>query len=244
MNNNTKRTDVADIRAIIDELDKEGQLITSKSIGERLGQSGANVHRILVMFGIDLKPYQDKYRAQERIRKAKESIEVTTRLRGMDTAQHTLDELVALSGFSGTAKQLKRLLVAQKMPYKTKSWFAQHLKKVQTDDKTLRELYKECDLESQGISFATFRTRLYENAIPYKQLINRKNWWQDLQGKDKHVPQEAIDELHHYFKENEIDTTAYTLKELYGYFDFNMPYLAFRHLMLDQGIQTKTLTTK
>jgi AraC-like DNA-binding protein len=241
MNNNTKRKDVADIRAIIDELDKEGQLITSKAIGERLGQSGANVHRILVMFGIDLKPYQDKYRAEERVRKAKESIDIATRLRAIDTSQHTLNELVALTGFNGTDKQLKRLLIAQKLPYKTKSWFAQHLKKVQTDDKTLRELYNECGLESQGIAFATFRTRLYENAIPYRQLIKRKNWWQDLEGKDKHIPQEAIDELHQYFKEHDIDTRAYTLKELYGYFDFNMPYLAFKHLILNQNIQTNDI---
>ena len=241
-NNNSKRDNVADIRAIIEELDKKGELITSKAIGERLGQTGANVHRILVQFNINLKPYQDKHRAKERIKKAQEDIDIVFRLKLADTATHTIDELIALTNYQGTAKDLKRILIAHKLPYKTKSWFAQHLKKVPTADKTLSELYRECELDGSDISFATFRTRLYENAIPYKQLINRKNWWQNLNGKDKHVPQEAIDELHSYFKENDIQPKDYTMKELYGYFDFNMPYLAFKHLMKDQGIETSRAT--
>ena len=245
MQSNTKRKDAQDILKIIDELDKQGVLITAPSIAQKFGQTPANVHRILQMFNIDLKPYQRKYRAKVKQDRANNQVKdqagTVAKLNALDTAKYTLTELVNQTAFQGTERQLKAIMVQHKLAYKTKSWFAQHLKKVETENKTLRELFNECKLHESDITFATFRTRLYENAIPYKQLITRKNWWTDLQGLDKQVPQEAIDELHAYFKEHQVNTPDYTIKELYGYFDFNMPYLAFKHLIISQNIQTNTI---
>ena len=243
MNSNTKRKDVDDIYQIIKELDEKGQYVCAPLIAKHLNQSAANVHRIIQNFKIDLKPYQRKHRANKAIRQAGETSRAVAQLKSIATANYTLTELCNLIDFQGTEKQLKSIMINHALPYKTKSWFAQHLKKVDTKDKTLSELYRECKLDGSDISFATFRTRLYENAIPYKQLIKRKNWWQNLEGKDKHVPQEAIDELYKYFEDNQVNPADYTLKELYGYFECNMPYLAFKHLIISQGIETHELRT-
>jgi len=64
----------------------------------------------------------------------------------------------------------------------------------------MRELFNECKAKDKSINYTTFRTRLYENAIPYKTVWSRNIWWKDLKGLDKNVPQEAIDELHTYLK--------------------------------------------
>ena len=241
MNSNTKRKDVDDIYEIIEQLDRNGEYVCAPTIAKELGQTPANVHRIVQNFKIDLKPYQRKHRANKAIQRAADTTKAIAQLRGVDTAKHTLSELCRLIAYPGTEKQLKAILIAHALPYKTKSWFAQYLKKVDTRDKTLSELYEQCNLDGSDISFATFRTRLYENAIPYKQLIHRKNWWQNLSGVNKHVPQDAVDELYRYFEDNEVNPADYTLKELYGYFDFNMPYLAFKHLIISQNIQTNDI---
>lgn len=243
MNSNTKRKDVDDIYAIIKQLDDNGEYVCAPTIAKQLGQSPANVHRIMQNFKIDLKPYQRKFRANRAILQAKETGEALAQLRGIDTANYTVAELAKRIAYPGTEKQLKTVMINHALPYKTKSWFAQYLKKVDTHDKTLNELYEQCNLDGSDISFATFRTRLYENAIPYKQLIQRKNWWQNLSGVNKHVPQDAVDELYRYFEDNQVNPADYTLKELYGYFDFNMPYLAFKHIVISQGIQTHEVRT-
>lgn len=243
MQNNAKRNDANDILEIIKSMDNNGELITAPAIAKYVGQTASNVHRIIKIFKIDLKPYQKKFREnkikkilKEFNQKQKKTVDC---LKNIDTASYNLSELLKITNFQGTEKQLKDILINHKMAFKTKSWFAQHLKRVETQEMTLRELYKECKLQENDITFATFRTRLYENAIPYKQIITRKNWWQNLSGIDKKVPQKAIDELYSYFKENNVNSEEYTIKELYGYFDFNMPYLAFKHLILTQEIKTK-----
>ncbi|HAU4290873.1 TPA: hypothetical protein ACQVKY_005152 [Serratia marcescens] len=245
MQSNSKREDVQDILDIIEKLDSKGELITALAIAKQLGQTKANVHRILKMFNIDLKPYQDKYRAKAKAQRTQALIDsqadTVASLRALDTAKHTLPELMALIGFTDSERALKAILVREKLPYKTKSWFARELKKVDTKDKTMRQLYEDCGLQDEGITLATFRTRLHENAIPYKQIIKTRFWWTGLEGKNKQVPQEAIDELHKYFKDNKVNTAEYTIKELYGYFDFNMPYMAFKHLIISQNIQTNTI---
>lgn len=245
MQKNKKRVDAKDIQIIIDKLVAKKELVTEKSIAGLFGQTPANIHRIVKMFAIDLKPYQASHRAQVKIDKLisirHEQVSILTQLKNIDTSKYTLSELLNMVDFQGTDKQLKTILVNQQLTYKTKSWFAQHLKKVDTQDKSLRTLFEECKLNEQDVSFATFRTRLYENAIPYKQVIVGKNWWQNLKQVDKQVPQDAIDELHAYFKINNVISADYTLKELYGYFDFDMPYLAFKHLIVSQEIKTKLI---
>lgn len=235
---NNKRNDVQDILAIIKEMDRKGEFITAPTISKYVGQSAANVSRILKAFEVDLKPYQVKYKA-----KAKEAAiqDIAKRLKRLNTANYTLEQLAEKIGFTDGTRKLKAILVREKLPYKTKSWFAQHLKKVETENKTMRELFDECKAKDKSLSYTTFRTRLYENAIPYKAVWSRKIWWQDLKGLDKNVPQDAIDELHAYFKDHQVNTLDYTAKELYGYFDFNMPYLAFKHLLVSQNIQTATV---
>ncbi|MCD0496800.1 hypothetical protein LP085_08060 [Achromobacter sp. MY14] len=232
---NNKRNDVQDILAIIKDMDERGEWITAPTISKYLGQSAANVSRILKAFGVSLRPYQAKYKAKV---KEQDISTIAARLRRFKTENYTLEQLAEKTGYDGGTRKLKAILVKEKLPYKTKSWFAQHLKKVETESKTMRELFNECKAKDKSINYTTFRTRLYENAIPYKTVWSRKIWWQDLKGLDKNVPQDAIDELHAYFKENQVNTLDYTAKELYGYFDFNMPYLAFKHLIVSQGIET------
>lgn len=243
---NTKRTDVEDIKDIIKKLDAKEVLVTATSIAEQFGQTPANVHRILKLFEIDLRPYQHKHRAKIKVERFNNIVEdqaaIIAKLHSTETVKYTLQELVNLMDFKGNVRQLKSIMVREKLIYKTKSWFAQHLKKMDTQCKSLRELFKECNLDENEVSFATFRTRLYENAIPYQQIIFRKNWWQRLQDLDKQIPQDAIDELHAYFKTYNVKTTDYTTKELYGYFDFDMPYLAFKHLIISQKIRTKKIS--
>lgn len=245
MQNNSKREDVHDILVIIENLDAKGELITALSIAKQLGQTKANVHRILKMFEIDLNPYQTKHRAKVKQQRAQaladSQADIVAALRALDTAKHTLPELMDLIAFDGTERGLKAILVREKLPYKTKSWFAKELKKADTTGKTMRELYEECGLETEGVSLTTFRTRLHENAIPYKQIIKTRFWWTGLEGTNKQVPQNAIDELHKYFKDNKVNTAEYTIKELYGYFDFDMPYMAFKHLIISQNIRTNTI---
>lgn len=243
MNKNIKRKDVDDIYKVIKELDKNGEYITIRLIAKHLNQTSANIHRIIKNFKIDLKPYKDKYKINKSIREANEKNKAIIQLKQIDTANYTIRELINLIEFPGTEKQFKSILINNALPYKTKSWFAQYLKKLNTQEKTLYELYRDCQLNETDISFATFRTRLYENAIPYKQLIQRKAWWKNLSGVNKHVPQDAIDELYSYFKNNNVNPAEYTLKELYGYFDFNMPYLAFKHIIISQGVKTLELRT-
>lgn len=130
------------------------------------------------MFEIDLKPYQTKHRAKVKQQRAQaladSQADIVAALRALDTAKHTLPELMDLIAFDGTERGLKAILVREKLPYKTKSWFAKELKKADTTGKTMRELYEECGLETEGVSLTTFRTRLHENAIPYKQIIKTR----------------------------------------------------------------------
>lgn len=169
MKNNEKRTDVSDIEKIITQLDNAGKMITSKSIGEEIGQTAANIHRILINFKINLKPYQNKYRAEKEIKKNQEITATISKLKNLNTtSDYTLEELIKIINFSGELKEFKSLMIKEKIPY-TKLKFIRELKKIDTEKKTLKELYSYCDLKEDEINLATFRTRLYEHNIDYKK---------------------------------------------------------------------------
>lgn len=242
MKKTNKRNDVQDILKIIRQMDASDEFITTNSIGKHLNQTGANIHRILKTFDIDLKPYQKRFRLERQASKVSlknQNKQSMDRLKKLNTAKHSLTEIARMIDFKGTAAELKTLLVHNIIPFKTKIWFTHYLKSQDTSNLTMRELFKKCRLNEDEISYGTFRTRLYENAIPYKSKSTAPKWWNELSHIDRQVPTKARDDLKTFFDLCHINTTDYTLKELFGYFDFNMTYLSFKKLMKAQDIQTK-----
>lgn len=229
---NTKRNDVDDIMQIIKRLDDQGIYITSKSIANELKQTPANVHRILTLFNIDLKPYKAKFKNNKQAQKNITDNAYLSKMKGLETYKHTVDELIKVAEFKGTEKEFKKFLREHNIVFKTKSWFVNLLNDIPTKQHTLKELYDLCELTDDEVSLSTFRTRLYDNGVPYKKVNNYSR-------KQTSVPHNAMADLTKFFQENEIETAGYTIRELYGNFDFDLSFNNFRLLLKRQGIKTK-----
>lgn len=227
---NTKRNDVDDIMQIIKRLDEQGIYITSKSIANELKQTPANVHRILTLFNIDLKPYKAKFKNNKQAQKNITDNAYLSKMKGLETYKHTVDELMQIAEFQGTEKEFKKFLKEHNIVFKNKSWFVNLLNDIPTYQYTLRELYELCGLTENDVSLSTFRTRLYDNGVPYKKVNNHTR---------KIVPHNAMADLSKFLNENEIYPSAYTMRELYGNFDFDLSFNNFRLLLKRQGIKTK-----
>lgn len=227
---NTKRKNIDDILEIIKRLDEKGILITSQAIAKEMNQTSANIHRILTLFNIDLRPYKAKYKANKLAIKNSQDSQYISKMRGVETFKHTITELMQIAEFQGTEKEFKKFLKEHNIVFKNKSWFVNLLNDIPTYQYTLRELYELCGLTENDVSLSTFRTRLYDNGVPYKKVNNHTR---------KIVPHNAMADLSKFLNENEIYPSAYTMRELYGNFDFDLSFNNFRLLLKRQGIKTK-----
>ena len=170
MGYNKKREDIDDILRIITMLNKQNRKVTCKSIAQELGQTPQNINRILHQFNIDIKPHQAEYK-QKRLKIVKHmELELANYLLSMKTEKLSFKELMELSKFQGSVKEFKKFIARHHIPYFKHVWFIEKLRMIQSQEYSIKELYDRFNLQEHEISIATFRTRLYENDIPFKRI--------------------------------------------------------------------------
>ena len=170
MGYNKKREDIDDILRIITMLNKQNRKVTCKSIAQELGQTPQNINRILHQFNIDIKPYQAEYK-QKLLKIVKHmELELANYLLSMKTEKLSFKELMELSKFQGSVKEFKKFIARHHIPYFKHVWFIEKLRMIQSQEYSIKELYDRFNLQEHEISIATFRTRLYENDIPFKRI--------------------------------------------------------------------------
>ena len=170
MGYNKKREDIDDILRIITMLNKQNRKVTCKSIAQELGQTPQNINRILHQFNIDIKHHQAYYKEKQLERQAKQELELAKKLLSIKTEKLSFKELMELSKFQGSVKEFKKFIARHHIPYFKHVWFIEKLRMIQSQEYSIKELYDRFNLQEHEISIATFRTRLYENDIPFKRI--------------------------------------------------------------------------
>lgn len=197
------------IRFAIKQLEEQGAIVTSTSIGELLGLSRQRVHEALQHSNeLYLLPSQTRRNEKERIAIA---------LKDFDTSHLSISEIheLPIDGMKAISpSNLAHLIKKNNIPHSfTKE---EKLAEIDTSQYTTEELHKMV-----GGSYQVLRQFLYKNKIPYKNKKTRQ---------EKGIVESTLQKL------NGLDTSKHTIQELFNLAGDGWEQSAFQRLIYQRKI--------